>query len=364
MSKELFDQVGFKDQDLEPLESNIFVATAHEGARMKILGRLKNPILIQLGNCSKPFEIQPYVIPGLSMGLNLSKLFMSHYGIDELHSMNSLRYGQELIPLETSNPMEAVASGTASEVPEKDLPPGISIAYLREGVSVKSGETVEVPLVMPNWTQGEEPFMAHIDADPLFYLRTGCLPERSRVKPTNKTGNLVGQIMNITGEDIRIEKGFRYGTVFRVNPCLASMEAGRLSENEIRLKIRNGFKLNAETCALKSPEEKQEAEDLLFDYRDLFAWNGECGRTSLIDHRIPLKPNTGPIYVRTRPLNPNLEAGFRDQILGWLKNGIIKECKSPYNAGVVVVPKKRLPGQVQTYRYCIDYRKVYLMGYK
>ena len=162
--------------------------------------------------------------------------------------------------------------------------------------------------------------------------------------------------MNISNEDVKLSSGFRYGTIFKMNPEVSSIEASNVSENEIRHRIRNGFQLNAETCVLKSPEERKQAEDLLFSYRDLFAWNGECGRTDLIEHKIPLKPNTGPVYVRTRPLNPNLEAGFKDQILSWLQNGIIRECKSPYSAGVVVVPKKRLPGQVQTYRYCIDYR--------
>ena len=340
ISETLFKQLGV---ELEPLPNQLYVATAQKGSHMRVLGRTKDPITFTLGNCPEKFTVKPFVIPGLSMDLNLSKGFMEENNIDELHSSNTLRVRGHDIPLGT---------------PVSTSVNPVAVAYVKEEVSIKAGETGRVPLEMPDWGDGEPGQRLHMECDPTFFFRTGCLNERSRMKTLDAKGVLHGEIMNITETTVTFPQGLRFGEVVSCpQEQVSAMSGGRLpSEGEIRSHIRNGFGLNGPNSVLTRSEDRQRAEDLIFEYRDLFAWDGQPGRTHLIQHRIPLKKGTAPIFVRTRAMNPSMEEGFKEQLLQWLRTGVIKETSSPYNAGIVVVPKKTAPGDPPKFRYCLDFR--------
>jgi hypothetical protein len=58
-----------------------------------------------------------------------------------------------------------------------------------------------------------------------------------------------------------------------------------------------------------SPELKQKYVDLFKEYVDVFAWKYEDLKTydtSIIQHRIPLKPGTKPFRKKLRQVNPIL----------------------------------------------------------
>lgn len=321
ISLDMFRQLGYKDSDLETLSNEVSVSTAKKGAKLMVKGRLRNPLKIQLGDCPETFSVRPYVIPGLSMDLNLSKSFMARNQIDEIHSTNTLRIKNMHIPLgklEESSP--------------------IAIAYLKDEITVPAGETGRVPLSVPDWGKLGTHQVTHFEPDPTLFFKTGCLPERSMRKTADESGKLFGQVMNITSEPVTFPKGLRYGELVRIeSQILAAISpVESVPEPSMRERIRKGFKLDDPTCVLTSQKDRKRAEDLLYDFRDLFAWDSLPGKTNLIEHRIPLKEGTPPIHCKTRPMNPQMEEVFKEQLLTWLRTGVIKETKSPYNAGVVI----------------------------
>jgi hypothetical protein len=94
----------------------------------------------------------------------------------------------------------------------------------------------------------------------------------------------------------------------------------------------------------------KKAQSLLLAYWDVLSKEGKYGQTSLIEHKIKTTPGH-PIKNRIRPLNPTLEADLCKQIDKWQSEGVIEKSMSPWNFGLVAVPKK-----VGTIRWCVDFR--------
>ena len=92
------------------------------------------------------------------------------------------------------------------------------------------------------------------------------------------------------------------------------------------------------------------AAKLLLDHWEAFSWDGNFGATTLIEHKIYTKDGP-PINERYRPLNPDLEAKLLQQIKEWLDHDVIEPSNSPYNFGLVAVPKKN-----GTVRWAVDFR--------
>lgn len=65
-----------------------------------------------------------------------------------------------------------------------------------------------------------------------------------------------------------------------------------------------------------------------------------------------------PVRQRSRPFNPKELELIRDELRKLSDMGIIERVSSPWNSGVVLVPKKAAPGQPSTARLCIDLRRV------
>ena len=97
ISQQLFEELGMSEKDLIPLASKLTVATASQGANMEVKGQMQHPLYFYIGDYPEPFIMKPYVIPGLGMAMNLSKTFLVENKIDELHSLNVLRYQASLI---------------------------------------------------------------------------------------------------------------------------------------------------------------------------------------------------------------------------------------------------------------------------
>ena len=99
-----------------------------------------------------------------------------------------------------------------------------------------------------------------------------------------------------------------------------------------------------------SPEERSRLLQLVDEYPECFAWNGELGRCDLIQHRIHLTsdvPVHRPAYKVAHADRQVIEKEVREM----LDKGVIEPSISPYAAGVVLVPKKS--GET---RFCVDYR--------
>ena len=356
ISQQFFEELGFRPCDLDPLPSKVTVATARKGTTLEVSGQLNKPVHFYLGDYPKPFTFKPYVIPGLGMPMNLSKGFLTDNKIDELHSSNVLQYQGSHIAMGTP----AVGRDMAYIAEQLDNA-DIAIAYIAKDIEIPCGGTAVIPLDVPKWNNGCIKNTALFEADPSFYIRTGCLPERNGEIAASMEGQFSGQIMNISNYPVKLTKGMRYGDVTYVDPVainsLYELCALALpSEEETREKIRTGFKLLEDTCVLKTPEERKRAEDLLWEFRDVFSWDGSYGKTHLIKHYIPLKKGTRPIASKVRPMNPILESNFKAQLDEWIRHGIVKPSKSEWNSTVVPVPKKAQPGKAPEVRYCLDFR--------
>ena len=72
---------------------------------------------------------------------------------------------------------------------------------------------------------------------------------------------------------------------------------------------------------------------------------------------LPLKPGTGYVYSKPRPLPHKHKEVARKTIDDLLEQGIIRPSKSPHATNIVVVNKKALNGVVQ-YRVCVDLRQI------
>ena len=72
---------------------------------------------------------------------------------------------------------------------------------------------------------------------------------------------------------------------------------------------------------------------------------------------LPLKPGTGYLYSKPRPLPHKHREVARKTIDDLLEQGIIRPSKSPHATNIVVVNKKALNGVVQ-HRVCVDLRQI------
>ena len=104
--------------------------------------------------------------------------------------------------------------------------------------------------------------------------------------------------------------------------------------------------------AIESYDNKQ-LEKILKDYNELFmkdSW--DIGKTDLVKHEIRTKD--GPIQINPRRQPVHLQEKIDKNIEELLKNGVIKECESPWNSPIVCVKKKN----TEDIRMCLDFRKL------
>lgn len=122
------------------------------------------------------------------------------------------------------------------------------------------------------------------------------------------------------------------------------------------LEVRNNFKIN--TAAHLSNKDVAKINSLLNCFKDVFYQeNNKLSFTSEVKHRIITK-NDLPIYSKGYRYPEIHREEVEKQINEMLKQGIIVNSSSPYNAPIWVVPKKMDNSQKQKWRIVIDYRKL------
>jgi hypothetical protein len=105
------------------------------------------------------------------------------------------------------------------------------------------------------------------------------------------------------------------------------------------------------------PEIKRKYKDLLGQYKDVFAWSYDELRTydtSVIEHKIPLKPGVKPFRQKLRQINPILLPVVEREVKKLLDAKIIVPLRySDWVANLVPVRKKS--GEI---RLCVDFRNL------
>jgi len=99
---------------------------------------------------------------------------------------------------------------------------------------------------------------------------------------------------------------------------------------------------------------KDQYRDLLRQYKDVFAWSYDELRTydtSIIEHKIPLKPGVKPFRQKLRQFNPILLPVIEKEVKNLLDAKIIVPLRySDWIANLVPVRKKS-----EEIRLCVDF---------
>ena len=113
-----------------------------------------------------------------------------------------------------------------------------------------------------------------------------------------------------------------------------------------------------------SPQTRQEFLTMLMEYEDAFsADSDDIGYCPLLEHTIDLDTDK-PIFRPQFRIPAEHLSAIRDQTLAWVKMGIVRKGKSPYNNPIFAVPKPKgglrivldfrgLNTATRTDRYCI-----------
>ena len=123
-------------------------------------------------------------------------------------------------------------------------------------------------------------------------------------------------------------------------------------EELLELQYKGGKESYKDVCVNQALDEQKKTEvtDLVEAYADVLT--EVPGKTSLVEHRIPLTRTT-PIRSRPYPIPYSCLESLQKEIDDMLKMGIIAKSETPYASPVVIVNKKD-----GSKRICIDYRKL------
>ena len=360
ISEAMLTRLGLSTADLRPIHGVTTVGTAKKGEQLTSLGELRRPVTIRLGGLGAVYRIRPAVIQGLAMDVNLSGPFLRTHGIDQLHSEDALVIGggraKVKIPLILPSEWKLQKGRTVSPMyiaADHDIPAN-STQMITVRVSAMQAMTMKAG---DGYVIGDAAFSEATDLHPWRQVLTTCPQE----------GYLKVGVMNTLPIPVTVRKGRRYGTFTKASWTPSNdgsiytvgvgdyhpPEDGVISSEEKErrtVEILKVLRLK-ESPYLQDIHHLARAVALILKYYDTFSWNGEVGRTSLLEHSIPTDPKQQPINIRYRPFNPVMEKLLRKQIDKWLKQDIISPCSSPWNFRIVTAPKK--DGGT---RVCVDYR--------
>jgi hypothetical protein len=86
-----FNHMKLTEADIRPLSTKT-IGTAKDGASMRVLGEVTQPLPLQLGGISTCLKTRPVVVEGLSMPFNLAGPFLKKHKIDQIHSKDCIRF--------------------------------------------------------------------------------------------------------------------------------------------------------------------------------------------------------------------------------------------------------------------------------
>ena len=155
------------------------------------------------------------------------------------------------------------------------------------------------------------------------------------------------QIVNPGADTVKLYKGTNVGCLHQIDvelndPVLQSKGINQENSREVQFSLDH----------LK-PAEKEQMENVLGEYRGLFANDlSELGLTSQAEHRIQTG-NAAPIKQLPRRLPHALRPVVEEQVKEMLQYEVIEPSSSPWASPIVLVKKED-----GTWRFCIDFRKL------
>ena len=399
ISKVLADKLQIQQKDLEPLPGYTKLGTAAEGEELKVLGRVKRPLRLNLGCGTRDILVRPIVLENLSMHANLSGPFLRQHGIDVL-STGFAKYQGKMIPL---------VKGDGDLNALKSI---YSFVYTAEDVVVGPNEGTRVPCVATSVADGSmKTSSLYVTGDGSYANRYDLHAVTAGLVNVDSKGKLDLPTANTTNHPIKVPKGTLYGSALATTTpdrsadepwkvCILQPPAGGLvrpvatvalrrrqqvstkqqqveTEDSVtsgaidkmdiglesymagdadlpqplrgpttsknrRLRIHwllRFFKLK-ENPNLRDKVDLSNTIKILLEFWPIFAWDGDFGRTHLVQHAIEVVPGTEPIHQRHRPSNPLLDDSLKNQLSTWQRHNVIEPSNSPWNFALVPAVKK------------------------
>lgn len=102
-----------------------------------------------------------------------------------------------------------------------------------------------------------------------------------------------------------------------------------------------------------SPSIPEIVQPLLTEFQEVFQEPKGLPPKRYCDHRIPLFPNSKPVFIRPYRHTPGHKDEIERQVQEMLQNGVIQHSSSAFSSPALLVKKK-----VGSWRVCIDYRQL------
>lgn len=135
----------------------------------------------------------------------------------------------------------------------------------------------------------------------------------------------------------------------------------RTHSNEIPKNTNNRIQLLMKNlrCDHMNKEEKESIERLCSEFSEIFFLEGDkLSCTESIEHEIKTPNLNQPIFQRPYRLPYSQKKEIDKQIKQLEQDGIISSSDSPWNAPLLIVPKKVDASGIQKYRVVVDFRKL------
>ena len=243
---------------------------------------------------------------------------------------------------------------------------GISVSLQDSSLEphiVQARVTLEETLRIPPFSEME--VMAKVDGE--IHEGTWLLEEcKSRNLPVRVARALVSpvtttvpvRLLNLSSETTVVFKGTKVATVEEYDTVpIGATNWTTTAEGRKRPVVSESKRQMLEKMAEKCADDlndgqREQFSQLLLEYADIFAEDGELGRTNKIKHSI----HTGdaqPIRQRVRRIPLCQRQEMQKLLMDMQSKDVIQPSQSPWASPVVLVQKK--DGST---RFCIDYRKL------
>lgn len=307
------------------LEKNDIHVVNYSGGKIDILGTIEADLIIENENWGKSIF---YVVPD-----NLSPILGS-----EAIKKNEITINLSRNRIIKSGPIQRFASLNLLQ----NNSPDSFCAYSLETITFRANSETIVDLKVEN-----------INTDKNLFFETSNLGNGSRLQlipsfqilsPSEPVFRLL--VINPTDSSVRISAG----TVFV--KLVEAVEIARISEKY----LQNNFEKNIENIkigAIKSPIIRNKFYNLMKEYSYLFLVEGDTLPPCSIEKFSIITDSVTPIVSHPYRTPFSLRDELRNILDGFLEQGIIEECNSPWNSPCLLVKKKS-----GAYRLCIDFRKL------
>lgn len=106
-------------------------------------------------------------------------------------------------------------------------------------------------------------------------------------------------------------------------------------------------------------EELERLLKITDEYNDVFFLEGDPLKfTTTVEHVVNTKPGAGPINVRPYRIAEAHRQEIGRQVSKLGQQGLIRRTLSPWNAPLLLVPKRTEGNAEKKWRMCVDYRKL------